>query len=361
MTFPVDSPTRTRSTTLPIPRSTSSVNTGNARSLSNAASPTNTSPFASPSHAQTALTPDRPVTTLTIAPVSALTSTAVTTSTPAAEINVSGSPITSHSSADSLSTSSLPSTSSISSPLQPLVPIATSGTPSRRVSRIPTSALAGVIVSAVLATAIAAVLLRFWLRRRRARARAQALHPAQNGAPGTSTGSLSSATIPVVRSRWHVFSKAQADENSSVPENRSRAHSLVAGSSDSTRYGSAASLEPPPSSRPLLAVHADHKDVEHYGRELPRPSSSFPVPPSLEHQPERPGEPSDIHAACEGAPAVAHEPGTADGHTPERFLQLTLPWAFGQRVLAMMACEDANSVGSDGSESLPAYEPRRSG
>ncbi|OJT10249.1 hypothetical protein TRAPUB_13242 [Trametes pubescens] len=163
-----------------------------------------------------------------------------------------------------------------------------------------------------------------------------------------------------MRSRSHVFSRIQADEG--VSGTSSGAHPLDNGSSHDARYGSAAtSLEPSPSSRPPLIVHADPKDCVYHTQELQNPLPSIPVPPSMpvEQVPDTTWSVSDIHATLQGVTTAAPEQETAEVHTSERFLHLTLPWVFGQRVLAMMAGEDVHSVGSNGSEPLPAYEPRR--
>lgn len=96
---------------------------------------------------------------------------------------------------------------------------------------------------------------------------------------------------------------------------------------------------------------------------LPSPLPPLIVPPSAEllsGAGDRADSPADQSQATTFAAASAPGRETADAQG-ERLLHIALPWVFGQRVLAMMAREDARSVDSDGSEPLPAYEPREQG
>ncbi len=131
-----------------------------------------------------------------------------------------------------------------------------------------------------------------------------------------------------------------------------RTHSLV---SSKSRYDSATSLGPSssPSSR-SPAIYTDHKGSGFCGEELPGFLPSFSVPPSTEHVPDR----SENFAGQYAVPltAVASDLEMADAQD-ERPLPLALSWVYEQRVLAMIAGEDAPSVDSCGSEPLPAYEP----
>ncbi|EIW53819.1 uncharacterized protein TRAVEDRAFT_51562 [Trametes versicolor FP-101664 SS1] len=329
--------------TLSIPPSTSLANTSQVQPPSGPTLPTVTHSSIEPSAGPTRVAPQ-------------FTATSATTITTTLEITALSSPEMSRASAASPDTSSHPPTSSsgASSFLQtPAPPSITDSAPSHPISSISTPALAGTIVSSILTTAMGVALLRSWVRRRRARTRRLPSPPNNTSGSNTSDPFLS-ANVPVMRSRSHVPSKAQADD--SVPETHSRAHSLVSGSSCGARYGSVPSLEPSPSSRSLLAVRADPKDCEHHGQELPTLPPPIPVPSSTEQIPDT----SDIHAVPQGASTAAPGQETAtDAHITERFLNLTLPWVFGQRVLAMMADGDSHSVDSDGSEPLPAYEPHR--
>ncbi|OJT10245.1 hypothetical protein TRAPUB_13238 [Trametes pubescens] len=139
---------------------------------------------------------------------------------------------------------------------------------------------------------------------------------------------------------------------------RTRPFSLVSDSSRGARYGSATNPEPSSSSRPpTLRMSVDHKRGGYHKQELPGPPPPLPVLPAAEYLPDRS---ESLPAVSQDVAATAPELVTAAGAHEERLLHLALPWAFGQRVLAMMAgySEDARSMDSSGSEPLPAYEPR---
>lgn len=95
--------------------------------------------------------------------------------------------------------------------------------------------------------------------------------------------------------------------------------------------------------------HKDHDAPrDEFTNPSPSPAVLVPVPSSTE----------DISALARRAVSEATPEVVTAGAQGERLLHLALPWVFGQRVLAIMAGEDAHSMDSDGSEPLPAYEPR---
>lgn len=164
-------------------------------------------------------------------------------------------------------------------------------------------------------------------------------------------------SVSILPSAARVALKYRVDDG--VPDsNPTRTHSLAAsGSSRGALYGSGTSLDPSPSSRPpSFQVHASGRDCERLGPEArPRPLPPVPVHPSTEHPPNR----SEFAGAAAAFAMAPPELVTENVHG-ERLLHLALPWRLGQRVLAMMAGEDVHSqVDSEGSEPLPAYEPRR--
>ncbi|KAL1940470.1 hypothetical protein VTO73DRAFT_9042 [Trametes versicolor] len=160
------------------------------------------------------------------------------------------------------------------------------------------------------------------------------------------------ATVPVLRSS--VCSKVQADN--SIPETRTRTHSIVSGSSHSAHYGSATSSELPSSSRPPTdQTPMDHKAGEPHAP-CPQPMS-VPPPAKDRSSPTCPRDPVEMpQNVSESTPEL--DTAEPQGHAGERLLHFALPWAVGQRMLAMMAGQDARSVHSGDSEPLPAYEPR---
>ncbi|KAL1940457.1 hypothetical protein VTO73DRAFT_9029 [Trametes versicolor] len=229
-------------------------------------------------------------------------------------------------------------------------PSATSAAPapSHR-PRLPTPALVGAILASLFVTAIVAALVYLCIRRRRARA--HALLPTQITEPdqlATTARATDSATGQPSR----VSQKYRVEEVVSPTGGYAHPYSECLASGPGSSRG-ATIFERPPSSRPPTPdLHVGHKDHDALKDETtkphPSPPVSAPVPSSTE-------EISTFarRAVSEAAPEVVT--GGAHG---ERLLHLALPWVFGQRVLAMMAGEDARSVDSDGSEPLPAYAPR---
>ncbi|KAL1940465.1 hypothetical protein VTO73DRAFT_9037 [Trametes versicolor] len=146
--------------------------------------------------------------------------------------------------------------------------------------------------------------------------------------------------------------RPSAHRNDGVTESATRSHPLL---SSKSRSDSATNLElePEPQSH---TIYTDQKDCEFDGEELPECPPSFSAPPSTDHLSDRADSPADWDAA----PLYTPVPPALEtaGTQGDRNLHLALPWVFGQRVLAMMASEDARSVESGGSEPLPAYEPR---
>ncbi|OJT11255.1 hypothetical protein TRAPUB_12208 [Trametes pubescens] len=227
---------------------------------------------------------------------------------------------------------------------------------------LPTAALAGAAVAAVLATAaVAAALVRHWARRRRRHARvARALPELPTpSTPSTTDHARGSASARVLPKRAVGNGVLRQDQESHT---RSQTQSLVSesltgtGSSRAAQDGSAATLEldgpgthlygQPPAS---TAVPVDRKGAE---RHLPAP-----VPPALAEGPR-------LVTVPQGTTEAQLEPEAGMGEAPpgmgERLLYFALPWAVGQRMLAMMHMEGqyARDVDSDGEEPLPAYEPR---
>ncbi|OJT10248.1 hypothetical protein TRAPUB_13241 [Trametes pubescens] len=263
----------------------------------------------------------------------ASTSTSSFTSTSTSHMRVRSSPVISSLVKNAPSTLAQPSSS------PPPGPSTVSATHGRS---LPTPTLAGSISSAVLATVAAAILLRLWIRRRRARA-LRLTTPNSTSTSSASGHSTPAETIAVVRPRSKVHSQA----NDNVTEIHTRTYPVASesGSSHGACYGSATSLAPSPSSsesRPPPVVSADRKDCECHG-------------PSVEHLPDHPGRPADDHAVPEQDAAAAADE-LEEAHPSERLLHFALPWALGQRMLAMMA--DEERVGGEGEEALPAYEPR---
>ncbi|OJT10247.1 hypothetical protein TRAPUB_13240 [Trametes pubescens] len=319
--------------------------------------PKNTFTFPAAPASEAHSSSDRPLTTLTLPAFTPTSTSASASASPFAPRLTATSErdpevpssrgMTSHASASSPATSSrAPQAPQTSSSGSSVASITTAAEPVHRVSRIPTPALAGAIVSAVLATAVAGVIFRLWLRRRRT----HALLSTQSSSSDMSRSAardLSPSMAAVSCSR--VLSKSQAEDSVAGVRTRTRsvASDSESGSSRGARCGSAtvtSSLEPSPSSRSLLAVHADRKNDQ---QGLPRPPSPVPAPPSMERLPEPRGNSSD------------GESETGEAHGGERLLHLALPWALGQRMLAMMAGEDPGRVEGEGEETLPANEPRR--
>ncbi|EIW53814.1 uncharacterized protein TRAVEDRAFT_23109 [Trametes versicolor FP-101664 SS1] len=296
---------------------------------------------------------DRPLTTFTL---SAFTSNSASASpsasiwrTATSEREVPSSPsTTSHASTNSPATSSrapLKTSSSGSSSASPPA----SAEPAHRVVRTPTLVLAGAVVaSAVLAAAAAAFLLRLWIRRRRTHT-LLSTQSRISDMSACSDLSHSMAAVPAGRPCSRVLSKSQAEGGVMRVRPRTRSSLSESGSSRGALYGSATSFGPPSTPRSLAAAHADRKNDQQHGQELPIPPLPAPAPPSTESLPEPQGNTSDVERETVEVHSEAH-------HAGERLLHLALPWALGQRMLAMMAGEDR--VGGEGEETLPAYEPR---
>lgn len=221
-------------------------------------------------------------------------------------------------------------------------------------NRLPVPALAGLSVSAVLVTVVAVALVRCWVRRRKARPHAR-LYTWQ-GVPTLSTvdhGSEypSAALLP---SRFR--SKCQAQDGAPDSCARARSQSVVSSSTCRAQDGSAATpdcvslLE---FRLPAPVLDVERKAGVHREREPSRRalavSALFPARDLLPLA----GSSTEFH----GVPEAPPEPETI-GASGERVLHLALPWVFGQRVLAIIAREDAHHMDDDYSESLPAYEPR---
>ncbi|EIW53828.1 uncharacterized protein TRAVEDRAFT_51568 [Trametes versicolor FP-101664 SS1] len=246
--------------------------------------------------------------------------------------------------------SPLPASSSASQSPPLSAPSATSAAPapSHR-SRLPTPALVGAILAAVLASAITAALVRRWVRYRRARA--HALLPTQFMEPdGMAT--TEHTTDSAIGQPTCLFQRSHAEEVVSLAKGSSRTESL--GSEPGSSRG-ATIFERPPSSRPPTPdPHVGRKDHDTLRDETtnPPPSPRVPVPVSP------PMEDISALARREASESEAAPELVAAGAQGERLLHLALPWIFGQRVLAMMAGEDARSVDSDDSDPLPAYAPR---
>ncbi|KAL1940473.1 hypothetical protein VTO73DRAFT_9045 [Trametes versicolor] len=322
-----NTPLSTRSTT---------ENTATRTSLSTVSITSNTpSPSSDPVTASPTITAPctKPPPALTgPAPLASSTSTTAAAFTPPSETKPSATLETSRSSADSRTTSTgSPPTSPSYSPSFPATSASSArGSESTRVSCVPHSVLAGVIVSIVLDTAAAvAVLLRLWLHRRRASVRA--LRLAQNNTASTS------ATVPVVHS-----------------------HSPV---SSGTRLSRRAVWQRDDSRRAVLLVATLARPDVSGSQALPGAPPPLPV---AEYLLDRPGSlpgsravSPDVAATTPGLPV---ETAAGAGAHGERLLHLALPWAFGQRVLAIMMAgdsDDARSVESGASEPLPAYCVRR--
>ncbi|OJT10241.1 hypothetical protein TRAPUB_13234 [Trametes pubescens] len=304
-----------------------------------------------------------PPSTPNLAPPSTSTSAPTPASTPitiapasTSETHISSPLATSPAVGNNTSTSTHPQTSDSVSPLQPLEPSAASSSASSR-SRIPTPALVSAIVCLVLAIAATGVLIRFRVRRRRARLSAQG---SSSGLGMPACGSDDTPFTPVLaRSRSRAHPNWQAD-NRYRDESTDTRYRLVSGNERVAQGRSAAGLERAPC---LLgspsAIDADRKDGGYLEQEVPTTPPPILVPPSAEPLPQRSDSPARQYTRQSQA-TTASAPGleTADGAHGEGLLHLTLPWVYGQRVLAIMAREDARSVDSGGSEPLPAYEPR---
>ncbi|EIW53820.1 uncharacterized protein TRAVEDRAFT_23112 [Trametes versicolor FP-101664 SS1] len=230
------------------------------------------------------------------------------------------------------STSQQPSTvPSVSPSPPPPAPSAVSTAPGLSYEHsLPTPALAGAVVSAVLAVAVAAALVRCWVRRRRTRA----LLPRQNMAIVADHARRFTTA--------RVGSKHQAD--SGVQDGGASTSSLGSARSRGALDGSAETLACSPSSSsrrtPTLTVDVDNKHRESSEPELPSHGPSPSLLPTLPRSPV--------------APEI-EEIGGAPSHS-ERILRFELPWVLGQRVLAVIAREDARGE-SGVEEPLPAYEP----
>ncbi|KAL1940466.1 hypothetical protein VTO73DRAFT_9038 [Trametes versicolor] len=250
------------------------------------------------------------------------TTTSTSTSTSTYDIPALSSPAISPVWTNAPSTSQQPpSTVTSSSPSSPL-PAPSAASPSSR-HGLPTPALAGAIVFAVLAVAVAAVLV---YRRRRA-------HTRQNTAIADHAPRFATA---------RVGSKHQA--NNGMQDGGASTSSLGSDSSRSALDGSAETLACSPSSSsrrtPTLTVDVDNKHRESSESELPSHGPSPSLLPALPRSPV--------------APEI-EEIGGAPSHS-ERILRFELPWVLGQRVLAVIAREDARGE-SGVEEPLPAYEP----
>ncbi|OJT10239.1 hypothetical protein TRAPUB_13232 [Trametes pubescens] len=103
-------------------------------------------------------------------------------------------------------------------------------------------------------------------------------------------------------------------------------------------------------------IHVESKDRESTELEFPGPASFTHASPAR----DRPSCSARQYSVPQAEDVAMAAPELETVEAPvERLLHLALPWAFGQRVLAMMAGEDTRSVNSNGSEPPPAYEPRR--
>lgn len=188
-------------------------------------------------------------------------------------------------------------------------------------------------------------LLRFWMRRRRAPNSTSGMFP--------SPSDHTPFTPVLVRSRSRTLPKWQADDDFR-DESTDAQYRVVSRNERGARERNATRLERAPAFHSPSAVPAAHQDGE---QELPSPRLQNLVPPPPEASSrDRQGSPSGEYTVAIAA-AEPLELGTADVQD-ERLLHFTLPWVFVQRVLAMMAHEEARSVGSGELEPLPAYEAR---
>ncbi|KAL1940461.1 hypothetical protein VTO73DRAFT_9033 [Trametes versicolor] len=271
-------------------------------------------------------------------------------------IPVSSLPGTSSAVGNSTSTSAHTQTSAgsgLSEPLQPLVPSAESSSASSRgVSRIPAPALVAATASVVLVAGAAVFLLRRWMRRRRTRTCALG---DRSGRSPSHSDDTPFTPVPV-----HSHSRArfewQADDRIRDESTDTR-YRLVSGNECGAQEGGAAGLRHAPSFSTSSAIDVSRKDEGYLEQELPSPPRPTLVPYSEEPLPRhRADSPPDQYMIPEAA-ALAPDLETA-GAQGERLLHFALPWVLGQRVLAVMAREDARSLESGGSETLPAYAPR---
>ncbi|OJT10240.1 hypothetical protein TRAPUB_13233 [Trametes pubescens] len=270
-------------------------------------------------------------------PTAASTSAPTSTSTPFTDMAFS------HPSANDPSASSpLPTSSGF-----PVTTSMSSAAPSHLSDHIVTPALAGAVASVALTTAVAAALVRIWVRRRRPRAR-----PAQDTAEP--------AWMPPACARGRQkLGCPEAGDDAVLVEGGASTRSLGSGSSREARDGSAATLDRTPSglsrSPTRERVHVECKDCQAARRELPERAASIYEAPSADRPDGFPAHWQRSVPEEEDAPEPAPEMEDVQG---ERLLHLALSWVLGQRVLAFIAREDTRSVESGGSEPLPAYEPR---
>ncbi|EIW53826.1 uncharacterized protein TRAVEDRAFT_74232 [Trametes versicolor FP-101664 SS1] len=245
--------------------------------------------------------------------------------------------------------------SGLSESLQPLVPsAASSSASSQRVSRIPAPALVAATASVVLVAGAAVLLLLRWMRRRRTRT--CALRDRSGRSPSHSDDTP--FTPVLVRSHSRARFEWQADDRIRDESTDTR-YRLVSGNECGAQEGDAAGLRRAPSFSTSSAIDVSHKDGGYLEQELPSPPSPTLEPLSGEPLPQhRAGIPADQYMIPQ---AAALAPDLETAVQGERLLHLALPWVLGQRVLAVMAREDARSLESGGSESLPAYEPREQG
>ncbi|OJT10243.1 hypothetical protein TRAPUB_13236 [Trametes pubescens] len=105
-------------------------------------------------------------------------------------------------------------------------------------------------------------------------------------------------------------------------------------------------------------MRVDHEYRESSAEDFKRPDPSANILPPMEDLPALSRGPVRVDTSAP-EPAPTPEWVTAGAHgLGERLLYVSLPWALGQRVLAIIAGEDARSVDSGNSEPPPAYEPR---
>lgn len=155
-----------------------------------------------------------------------------------------------------------------------------------------------------------------------------------------------------------VPTKHQA--RNSTPRRRASDQSLVSDSSRGAQDGSAENLDRLSSSQsPILNINGNRKDHESTEQERHRHAPSLHQQLSTDDVQDLSGVSTGRYNVPQSAASATAAPDPEIVEAPgERLLHFALPWAIGQRVLAFMAREDARSVDSNCSETLPAYDPR---